>query len=125
MKFAAWGIWYERHGNPWLCVLKWPVDVRQEVKTYFEQERLQGVFARGTVRVSELSEIQFLDGVGYTFTSVHKDKPMGRRSETVYGILHDGYEYRLVFVVPLQQKDDHDWLFDEIVKGFETIDILA
>jgi hypothetical protein len=124
LKFAAWGITYERQGHPWLYVFKRPVDTWQETQTYFEQVRLGVAHDPGTVRVSELTKIQFLDGMGYTYTSVHKDAP-GRRSETLYGILHDGYEYRLVFVVPLKYKGDHDWLFDDIVKSFDIIDILA
>lgn len=123
-KFAAWGISGERPGHPWLYVVKRPIDTWQETQTYFERVRLLVTLDPGSVRVSELTEIQFLDGVGYTFTSVHKDAS-GRRSETLYGMLHDGYEYRLVFVVPLKYKDDHDWLFDDIAKSFDIIDILA
>lgn len=122
LKFAAWGVSYESHGNPWLYVFKRPVDSWLEAKTYFEHVRLRVVLDPVTVRVSELTEIEFLDGVGYSFTSVHKGAGAGgRRTETVYAILHDGYEYGLVFLVPLQYKDDHDWLFDDIVKTFDII----
>ena len=61
------------------------------------------------------------DGIIYTLTSVAIRSPSGRRrSETLYGILHGGYEYRLDFIVPLEQKDEYDFLFDDIAKSFEV-----
>ena len=77
LKFAAWGVSYESHGNPWLYVFKRPVDSWLEAKTYFEHVRLRVVLDPVTVRVSELTEIEFLDGVGYSFTSVHKGAGAG------------------------------------------------
>jgi hypothetical protein len=58
----------------------------------------------------------------YTLTSVATRSPSGRRSETLYGILHKGYEYRLVFIVPLEQKDEYDFLFDDIAKSFDVVE---
>jgi hypothetical protein len=72
--------------------------------------------------VSDLREIEVPDGIIYTVTSVAIRSPSGRRSETLYGILHGGYEYRLDFIVPLEQKDEFDFLFDDIAKSFEVVE---
>jgi len=105
---------------PWLYVARFPVDALQDEQVYFEQVRLHVSATPRTVRVSELREIQLPDGDAYTFRSVHK-LPSGRRqSETLYGILHEGYEYRLVFAVALEHKDETDFLYEDIAR---TLDI--
>jgi len=120
LKFAAWGISYERHGAPWLYVARFPVDAWQEEQVYFEQVRLHVSASPRNVRVSELRQIQLPDGDAYTFTSVDK-LPSGRRqSETLYGIHHVGYEYRMVFLVRLEHKDETDFLYEDIAR---TLDI--
>lgn len=58
---------------------------------------------------------------GYTFTAVSKS-PSGRISETSYGILHDGYEYTLTFLVPPKHKDEYVFQFDDIARTFEIAD---
>ena len=121
LKFAAWGISSERRGSPWLYVLKRPGDSWLEAKTYFEQARARVMVDPDVVRVSELTEMEFPDGAGYTFATVNKGAQGRRHTETLYAILHDGYEYALVFLVPLEYKDDHDWLFDDIAKSFDIL----
>ena len=101
-------------------MVKFPVDAWQEEQVYFEQVRLHASAHPRNVRVSELTKIQLPDGDAYTFTSLDK-LPSGRRqSESVYGILHEGYEYRLVFLVRLAHKDETDFLYEDIAR---TLDI--
>jgi hypothetical protein len=96
------------------------VDAWQEEQVYFEQVRLHASAHPRTVRVSELRKIQLPDGDAYSYTSVDK-LPSGRRqSGTLYGILHEGYEYRLVFLVHLEHKDETDFLYEDIAR---TLDI--
>jgi hypothetical protein len=71
-----------------------------------------------------LREVQGLDGVMYSFMSVLRS-PSGRRlrGETLYGIIHGGREFRLVFIVPLErkyQKDQYHFLFDQMAKTFDV-----
>ena len=120
LKFVALGF-ANKHGNPWLYVFKVPVGTAEVAETYFEQQRLRVLAAPSTVRVSELTEIQLSDGVGYTSTSV-SESPSGRISETSYGILHDGYEYTLVISVPLKHMHEYDFQFDDIARTFEITD---
>jgi hypothetical protein len=123
LEFAAWGFSVERHQEAWLYVFKAPVRSRQAALSYFEHERVQISSDPAVVRVSELREIEVPDGIIYTLTSVAIRSPSGRRrSETLYGILHGGYEYRLDFIVPLEQKDEYDFLFDDIAKSFEVVE---
>jgi hypothetical protein len=120
LEFAAWGFSVEE--ETWLYVFKAPVRSGQAAQSYFEHERVQIRSDPAVVRVSELREIEVPDGIIYTLTSVANRSPSGRRSETLYGILHKGYEYRLDFIVPLEQKDEYDFLFDDIAKSFEVVE---
>lgn len=122
LKFAAWGFSVEEHQEAWLYVFKAPVRSGQAAQSYFEHERVQIWSDPAVVRVSDLREIEVPDGSIYTLTSVALRSPSGRRSETLYGILHRGYEYRLVFIVPLEQKNEYDFLFDDIAKSFEVVE---
>jgi len=123
LKFAAWGFSVEEHQEAWLYVFKAPVRSGQAAQSYFEHERVQLWSDPAVVRVSELREIEVPDGIIFTLTSVAIRSPSGRRrSETLYGILHRGYEYRLDFIVPLEQKDEFDFLFDDIAKSFEVVE---
>jgi len=123
LKFAAWGFSVEEHQEAWLYVFKAPVRSGQSAQSYFEHERVQIWSDPAVVRVSGLREIEVPDGIIYTLTSVAIRSPSGRRrSETLYGILHRGYEYRLDFIVPLEQKDEYDFLFDDIAKSFEVVE---
>lgn len=124
LKFAAWGFSVEKHHEAWLYVFKAPVRSGQAAQSYFEHERVQIRSDPAVVRVSELREIEVPDGIIFTLTSVAIRSPLfgGRRSETLYGILHGGYEYRLDFIVPLEQKDEYDFLFDDIAKSFEVVE---
>ena len=122
LKFAAWGVSVEEHQETWLYVFKAPVRSGQAAQSHFEHERVQIRSDPAVVRVSDLREIEVPDGSIYTLTSVAIRSPSGRRSETLYGILHRGYEYRLVFIVPLEQKDEYDFLFDDIAKSFEVVE---
>jgi hypothetical protein len=122
LKFAAWGFPVEEHQEAWLYVFKAPVRSGQAAQSYFEHERVQIWSDPAVVRVSELREIEVPDGIIYTFASVAIRSPSGRRSETLYGVLHGGHEYRLVFLVPLEQKDEYDSLFDDIAKSFEVVE---
>jgi hypothetical protein len=122
LEFAAWGFSVEEHQEAWLYVFKWPVRSGQAAQSYFEHERVQIWSDPAVVRVSELREIEMPDGIIYTFASVAIRSPSARRSETLYGVLHRGHEYRLVFLVPLEQKDKYDFLFDDIAKSFEVVE---
>jgi hypothetical protein len=122
LKFAAWGFSVEEHQEAWLYVFKWPVRSGQAAQSYFEHLRVQIRSDPAVVRVSDLREIEGPGGIIYTLTSVAIRSPSGRRSETLYGILHGGYEYRLDFIVPLEQKDEYDFLFDDIAKSFEVVE---
>ena len=123
LKFAASGFPVEKHQEAWLYVFRWPYySSGQVAQTYWEQERAQIGSDPAAVGVSEMREIEVPDGVLYTFTSVFRS-PSGRlRTETCYCILHGGYEYRLVFLVPLEQKDKYDLVFDDIARTFKTTD---
>ena len=122
LEFAAWGSSLEKHQEAWLYVFKAPVRSGQAAQSYFEHERVQIWSDPAVVRVSDLREIEVPDGSIYSLTSVATRSPSGRRSETLYGILHGGHEYRLVFLVPLEQKDEYDFLFDDIAKSFEVVE---
>lgn len=130
LQWVAKGLSSTKHGDAWLYVYKVPVlDAQEVAETYFEQLRLSFLAEPKVVRVSELTEIQLTDGVGYTFTIVSGPYEFGTAagapagvgllSETYYGILHEGYEYALVFSVPLKHKDEHGFLFDDIARTFE------
>jgi len=120
LKFAAWGFSVEE--EPWLYVFEWLDRSGPVAEIYFEQQRLQIGSDPAVVGVTELREIEVSDGVLYTFTSAIRSPSGHRRSETVYGIVHGGHEYRLVFLVPLEQKDEYDSLFDDIAKSFEVVE---
>jgi hypothetical protein len=120
LEFAAWGLSSTRRA-PWLYVFKTPADAWPDTQAYFEQAQLQSQANHRTLRVSELREVQLHDGIGYTFTTVGKDDS-GRHSETVFGALRRGYEYRLVFIVDLEQLDEYEFLFDDIAKTFDVAD---
>jgi hypothetical protein len=124
LEFAAWGFSVEEHHEAWLYVFKWPVRSGQEAQTFFEQLRVRIRSDQAVVRVSELRELEVPDCIIYTLTSVAIRSPLlgGRRSETLHSILHRGYEYRLVFIVPLEQKDEYDFLFDDIAKSFDVVE---
>jgi hypothetical protein len=123
LKFAAWGSPVEKHQEAWLYVFRWPdYSSGQVEETYWEQEQAQIGSDPAAVGVSELREIEVPDGVFYIFTSVFRSPHGGRRTETCYCILHGGYEYRLVFLVPLEQKDKYDFLFDDMAKSFEVVE---
>jgi hypothetical protein len=96
------------------------VDAWQEEQVYFEQVRLHASAHPRNVRVSELTKIQLPDCDAYCYTSVDKLPSGGRQSGTLCGILHEGYEYRLVFLVRLERKDEADFLCGDIAG---TLDI--
>jgi hypothetical protein len=121
LKFAAWGFSVFQEAT-WLYVFDWPDRSGSVAETYFEQQRLQIASDPAVVGVTELREIEVSDGVLYTFTSVIRSPSGHRRTETVYGLVHGGHEYRLVFLVPLEQRDDYDSLFDDIAKSFEVVE---
>jgi hypothetical protein len=114
---------YSDTGHPlaWLYVLKVPVDPGEEAETMFERRRLQVLADPTVVRVTEMTEIQLSDGVGYTFTTV-SETPSGLNSETSYEILHEGYVYALIIDVPLKHRDEYGSLFDDIARTFEIVD---
>jgi hypothetical protein len=115
---------YSETGRPpaWLYVLKVPVEWPRDVaETMFERRRLQVIADPTVVRVSEMTEIQLSDGVGYTFTTV-SETPSGLNSETSYEILHEGYVYALIIDVPLKHRDEYGSLFDDIARTFEITD---
>jgi hypothetical protein len=116
------GYFDTNHPPAWLYVLKVPVEWPPEVaETMFERRRLQVIADPTVVRVSELTEIQLSDGVGYTFTTV-SETPSGLNSETSYEILHEGYVYALAIDVPLKHRDEYGSLFDDIARTFEITD---
>ena len=123
LEWVAMGYSDTRYHPPaWLYVLKVPVDWPPEVaETMFERRRLQVIADPTVVRVSELTEIQLSDGVGYTFTTV-SETPSGLNSETSYEILHEGYVYALAIDVPLKHRDEYGSLFDDIARTFEITD---
>jgi hypothetical protein len=118
LRWVATGYSDTSHGDAWLYVFKVPVDTSEVAESYFEQQRLRVLAAPGAVRVSEVSEIQLSDGVGYTYTAVSQTTS-GPLSETSYGILHEGYEYTLVIAVPPKHEDEYAHLFDDIARTFE------
>jgi hypothetical protein len=123
LEWVAMGYSDTRYHPPaWLYVLKVPVEWPQEVaETMFERRRLQVVADPTVVRVSEMTEIQLSDGVGYTYTVV-SETPSGLNSETSYEILHEGYVYALAIDVPLKHRDEYGSLFDDIARTFEITD---
>jgi hypothetical protein len=122
LEWVATGYSDTRHPPAWLYVLKVPVDWPPEVaETMFERRRLQVLGDPTVVRVTEMTEIQLSDGVGYTYTTV-SETPSGLNSETSYEILHDGYVYALAIDVPLKHRDEFGSLFDDIARTFEITD---
>jgi hypothetical protein len=122
LEWVAMGYFDTNHPPAWLYVLKVPVEWPPEVaETMFERRRLQVIADPAVVRVSELTEIQLSDGVGYTFTTV-SETPSGLNSETSYEILHEGYVYALAIDVPLKHRDEYGSLFDDIARTFEITD---
>jgi hypothetical protein len=122
LKFAAWGFSSPFEEEAWLYVFEWPYRSGPVAETYFEQQRLQIGSDPAVVGVTELREIEVSDGILYTFASVIRDPSGHRRTETAYGIVHGGHEYRLVFLVPLEQKSEYGSLFDDIAKSFEVVE---
>jgi hypothetical protein len=121
LEWVATGYSDTGHPHAWLYVLKVPVDPREVAEPMFERRRLQVLADPTVVRVSELTEIQLSDGVGYTYTTV-SETPSGLNSETSYEILHDGYVYALIIDVPLEHRDEYGSLFDDIARTFEIDD---
>lgn len=122
LEWVAMGYFDTNHPPAWLYVLKVPVEWPPEVaETMFERRRLQVIADPTVVRVSELTEIQLSDGVGYTFTTV-SETPSGLNSETSYEVLHEGYVYALAIDVPLKHRDEYGSLFDDIARTFEITD---
>lgn len=121
LEWVAMGYSDTRHPPAWLYVLKVPVDPRGVAETLFARRRLQVLGDPTVVRVTEMTEIQLSDGVGYTYTAV-SETPSGLNSETSYEILHDGYVYALVIDVPLKHRDEFGSLFDDIARTFEITD---
>jgi hypothetical protein len=122
LEWVATGYSDTSHPPAWLYVLKVPVQWPREVaETMFERRRLQVIADPTVVRVSEMTEIQLSDGVGYTFTTV-SETPSGLNSEKSYEILHEGYVYALIIDVPLKHKDEYGSLFDDIARTFEITD---
>ena len=121
LEWVAMGYFDPRQPPAWLYVLKVPADPRWVAETLFEQQRLQVLGDPTVVRVSELTEIQLYDGVGYTYTTV-SETPSGLNSETSYEILHEGYVYALIIDVPLKHRDEYGSLFDDIARTFEITD---
>ena len=121
LEWFATGYFDTGHPHAWLYVLKVPVDSREVAETMFERRRLQVLADPTVVRVTELTEIQLSDGVGYTYTTV-SETPSGLNSETSYEILHEGYVYALIIDVPLKHRDEFGSLFDDIARTFEITD---
>jgi len=122
LEWVATGYSDTSHPPAWLYVLKVPVEWPRDVaETMFERRRLQVIADPTVVRVSEMTEIQLSDGVGYTFTTV-SETPSGLNSETSYEILHEGYVYALIIDVPLKHRDEYGSLFDDIARTFEIVD---
>jgi hypothetical protein len=121
LEWVATGYSDTGHPHAWLYVLKVPVDPREVAEIMFERRRLQVLADPTVVRVTELTEIQLSDGVGYTYTTV-SETPSGLNSETSYEILHEGYVYALIIDVPLKHRDEYGSLFDDIARTFEIVD---
>lgn len=121
LEWVAMGYFDPGQAPAWLYVLKVPVDPREVAETMFERRRLQVLGDPTVVRVTEMTEIQLSDGVGYTYTVV-SETPSGLNSETSYEILHEGYVYALIIDVPLKHRDEYGSLFDDIARTFEIVD---
>lgn len=104
-------------GRPQLHVLRLPVSEQEIPKRYYQFVRLQFSLDPKTVGDVQMTTSALPSGNFYVLRNVLKTK-LGQVSVTMYGLLHDTSEYRLVLVAPLRHADEYYDEFDGIVRTF-------
>ena len=108
-------------GNPQVYVMRESTQGSPDPKRYFKMVRhyLSSTAGQDLVGSVQMRRTRLRDGKAFILTFVYKTE-LGERGEMMYGLIHGGSTYRLVFVLPSQHLGDFEDLFHDIAMTFDV-----
>lgn len=105
-----------------LAVFRVHTSGRETPSRHYELARLIVASYPNTVGDVEMTRAKLPAGDSYLLQWVQERQVGGRRSWTMYGVLHGTSDYRLVFAVPTADVDSYRPVFQEIAATFTLVE---